>query len=59
MTPTAMLRSAAEIAVAESSASSRIGYDPAQSSSVDLMTVTDVVGSFGILRIATVPAGIL
>ena len=38
---------------------SRLGQDPAQSSSIILTTVTDVVGFFAFLGIATLLAGML
>jgi magnesium transporter len=37
----------------------RFGQDPAQSSSIVLTTVTDVVGFFSFLGIATLLAGLL
>ncbi|MCB2043647.1 MAG: magnesium transporter, partial [Rhodoferax sp.] len=38
---------------------SRLGQDPAQSSSIILTTVTDIVGFFSFLGIATVLSGML
>jgi magnesium transporter len=38
---------------------SRFGQDPAQSSSIILTTVTDVVGFFSFLGIATLLSGLL
>lgn len=38
---------------------SRLGLDPAQSSSIVLTTVTDIVGFFSFLGIATLISGML
>jgi len=38
---------------------SRLGMDPAQSSSIVLTTVTDIVGFFSFLGIATLLSGML